>query len=446
MAGSISGLSSGIDSATIIDQLMQLEAIPQDRLKAQQNTEKAVLTALRTLNTDTSLLLGNAEKLAKAETWQSMKATSSNSLVTVTSTSSALPTKLSITVVRPAVAHQQTFASSVGLDAPVLTSPDGTFALTIGGKTHDLTSDGTLGGVVKAINAAAAGVTATPVRTAEGTYRLQITADKVGAASTFDLTNLDTTKLGPVTVRTGVGAQIDVGGILAESSTNVFADLVPGVTVTLADGVVAGAEPTKATISLSQDSSTVKSSVSALVDQVNKLLTTIDTQTAGKTTTTAAGPLAGDATARSLRTALLNTVFGTGTTSMSSLGIQTDRYGKLVFDGAAFDKAYAADPAGVAAKFTTGATTSGDGWAARVAAVAKAASAPRTGAIATAIDGRNTTIERLTKSISDWDDRLELRRASLERTYTALETALNGLQSQGNWLAGQIASLPSYSS
>jgi flagellar hook-associated protein 2 len=39
-----------------------------------------------------------------------------------------------------------------------------------------------------------------------------------------------------------------------------------------------------------------------------------------------------------------------------------------------------------------------------------------------------------------------MRRSTLERTYTALETALNSLQSQGNWLAGQISSLPTYSS
>lgn len=446
MAGSISGLSSGMDTATIIDQLMQLEAIPQSRLKTQQSAEKAVIAALRALNTDTSLLAGKADALAKPATWQSMKATSSNNLFTVSTTASALATKLTLTVVRPAVAHQQTYATAAALDSPVLTSTDGTFDLTVGGTTKNLTSDGTLGGVVKAINDAKAGVTATPVRTADGAYRLQITADQVGSASAFDVTNLDTTKLGAATVRAGVGAQVDVGGILAESSTNVFTDLVPGVTVTLADGVVAGATPTTGTITVAQDTSSVKSSVSALVDQLNKLLTSIDDQTAGKTATTSAGVLAGDSTARSLRSALLNTVFGSGTTSMSSLGIQTDRYGKLVFDGAAFDKAYAADPSGVAAKFTTGATTADNGWAARVAAVAKAASDSTKGSITSAIAGRNTTIERLTKSISDWDDRLEMRRSTLERTYTALETALNGLQSQGNWLAGQIASLPSYSS
>ena len=38
------------------------------------------------------------------------------------------------------------------------------------------------------------------------------------------------------------------------------------------------------------------------------------------------------------------------------------------------------------------------------------------------------------------------RRATLEKTYAALEVALGKLQSQSSWLAGQLASLPQMSS
>ena len=38
---SVSGLASGLDTATIIDQLMQLEAAPQTRLKSRVTTEKS---------------------------------------------------------------------------------------------------------------------------------------------------------------------------------------------------------------------------------------------------------------------------------------------------------------------------------------------------------------------------------------------------------------------
>ncbi len=445
---SISGLASGLDTASIIDQLMQLEALPQSRLRSQQTAEKSVLTALRALNTDTALLASKAGTLAKAATWQTLKATVTGTGVTATASAAASATSFSFTIDRLAATHQLGFTNGAALTDVVVSGA----SVTITGSDnvpHSIsTGGGTLSELVAAINGSTSttGVKATAVKVADGSYRLLAESSTTGAATSFTLTNADgSALLGGAAVRAGADAQISLGlGITATSTTNTFAELVPGVTVTLGATATLGST---ATVAVAQDTSTIKSSVSSFVDQLNNLLTSIDTQSATKTSTTAAGVLAGDSTARSLRSALLNTVFGTDTTtSMSSLGIQTDRYGKLVFNAETFDKAYAADPAAVAAQFTTGATTATDGWAARVATVAKSASDPTTGTIAAAIDGRTPTIDRLTKSIADWDDRLELRRTSLQRTYTALETALSKLQSQGNWLAGQIASLPTYSS
>lgn len=439
---SISGLASGLDTASIINQLMQLEAIPQTKLKNQQSVENDVIKALRQLNTDTALLASNAAKLATAGTWQTLKATSTSSTVTATATSSASPSSFTIVVGQLARSAQTSYSADVALDANVLTVPGDPVVLTAAdGTTHTINAGtGTLTDLAAGINAAKAGVTATTVRTGTNTYRLLLAADTTGAGSAIGLTNVS---LGTATTDLGQDAQLTIGGIPASSKTNTFTDLVPGVSVTLAASAKNG---DTATVSVAQDSSSVKSSVKALVDQVNALLTSIDTQTANKTSTTAAGVLAGDSTARSLRSALLNTVFGDGTTSLAQYGIQTDRYGKLVFDAEKFATAYAADPAGVAAKFTSGATSATDGWAARVATAAKTATDSYTGTITSAITGHTTTVDRLTKSIADWDDRLEIRRTSLQRTYTALETALSNLQSQGNWLAGQIASLPTYSS
>ena len=445
---SISGLASGLDTASIIDQLMQLEALPQSRLRSQQTAEKSVLTALRALNTDTALLASKAGTLAKAATWQTLKATVTGTGVTATASAAASATSFSFTIDRLAATHQLGFTNGAALTDVVVSGA----SVTITGSDnvpHSIsTGGGTLSELVAAINGSTSttGVKATAVKVADGSYRLLAESSTTGAATSFTLTNADgSALLGGAAVRAGADAQISLGlGITATSTTNTFAELVPGVTVTLGATATLGST---ATVAVAQDTSTIKSSVSSFVDQLNNLLTSIDTQSATKTSTTAAGVLAGDSTARSLRSALLNTVFGTDTTtSMSSLGIQTDRYGKLVFNAETFDKAYAADPAAVAAQFTTGATTATDGWAARVAAVAKSASDATTGTIAAAMDGRTTTIDRLTKSIADWDDRLEIRRTSLQRTYTALETALSKLQSQGNWLAGQIASLPTYSS
>jgi flagellar hook-associated protein 2 len=441
---SISGLASGLDTASIINQLMQLEAVPQGKLKDQQTAENNVIKALRQLNTDTSLLASNAAKLAKADAWQTLKATSSSSAVTATAASTASASSFTVVVGQLAKAGQTTYGTDVALDANVLTVTGDPVVLTAGdGTTHTInTGSGSLKDLAAGINAAKAGVTATTVKTGTNTYRLLLTADATGAGTAIGLTNVN---LGAATTDVGQDAQLTIGGIPASSKTNTFTDLVPGVTVTLASTAKNG---DTSTVSVAQDSSGVKNSVKALVDQVNALLTSIDTQAAAKTSTSAAGVLAGDPTARSLRSALLNTVFGDGTTSLAQYGIQTDRYGKLVFDADKFASAYAKDPAGVAAKFTSAGPTpsAADGWAARVATVAKSATDTYTGTITSAITGHTSTVDRLAKSITDWDDRLELRRSTLERQYTALETALSNLQGQSSWLAGQINSLPKYGS
>jgi flagellar hook-associated protein 2 len=451
---SISGLASGLDTAAIINQLMQLEATSQTRLKARQSAQKTALAALQSLNTDVSSLAGKAEMLAKTSTWQTMKATSSNAEISATVGSTAAASTFSVTVDQVAIAHQFALKDTHALSDVVVAgggSPTSVRLTGHDGTVHNLaTGGGTLQELAAAINGSTkvTGVSATAVRVADGSYRLMVASTKTGAASDFTLTNADGSALmggvDTATLRQGADARVTIGGIAATSSTNTFTDVVPGVTLTLKGGAAAGQT---STITVGQDASGVKASVKALVDQLNGLLTKLDAQTAPGAGSATAGVLAGDATARSLRSTLVSTVFGSGgTTSMAGVGIQTDRYGKLVFDEAAFDKAYAADPAAVAAQFTSGASTATDGWAARLQTVAKAASDPRAGSLTAAITGRQTGIDRLGDDIEAWDQRLELRRTTLTRQYTSLETALSKMQSQGNWLAGQLGSLPSYSS
>jgi flagellar hook-associated protein 2 len=442
---SISGLASGLDTASIIDQLMQLETVPQDKLKTSQDKENSVLSALRALNTDTALLASKAATLSKASTWHTLQGTSTGSGVSVAVTDKASAASFSLTVDRLATTHQLGFNTGAALTDVVagsqvkITGSDGVaHSISVGG--------GSLQEVVTAINGSTetTGVKATAVKVADGSYRLIAESTKTGAASAFTLTEDDGTDLlGGAAVRTGTDAQINLGlGITATSATNTFTDIVPGVSIALDPNTTVG---TTSNVTVKQNSSGIASALGSFVDQINSLLTKLDAQTAVKKETTAAGVLVGDPTARALRDQLLNTVFGDSTTSMATYGVQTDRYGKLVFDSATFEKAYAADPAGTAAKFTTGATTAQDGWAARVSSVTKGASDSLEGTFASAINGHTTTVTRLQKSIEDWDTRLELRRTSLERQYTALETALSSLQSQSSWLASQISSLPTYS-
>jgi flagellar hook-associated protein 2 len=86
------------------------------------------------------------------------------------------------------------------------------------------------------------------------------------------------------------------------------------------------------------------------------------------------------------------------------------------------------------------------GIAARLDAAASDAIDFGTGSITTAISGRQSQIGEIDSRISDWDVRLAQREATMRAQYAAMETALGKLKDQSNWLAGQLASLPTSSS
>ncbi len=286
----------------------------------------------------------------------------------------------------------------------------------------------------------ATGLRATAVRVGEGSYRLLVESTATGAASDFTLTDAvdGTPLLGGATARAGRDAQITLGDtITITSASNTFDEVVPGVSLILGAGATGTAE-----IGVARDPSSATAAVKTLVDLVNTVLTEIDGLTKSDPTARTKGLLAGDTGVAALRSQLLSSVFPTDGTSLATLGIQTDRSGKLVLDSAKLSEALKADPAAVQAGLGAAET----GFAARLEAAATQASDKTSGTLTTAITGRTTTITRLTNDIDSWDQRLEMRRTALTRQFTALETALSRMNSQSSWLAGQISSLPTGSS
>ncbi len=437
---SISGLSSGLDTATIINQLMQLEAAPQTRLKSRVSSESSSVSVLQSLNTKLTLLGVKAKALVGPQAGMPLTSTSSNAAVSVATTSTASPASLSVTVTSVARTHQVGFTDPAALTDVVTGATTRVRLDRFDGSPVELdTGDGTLSGLVTAINATAneTGLRASTVKVADGSYRLLVESQVTGAEQDFEITAEDgSALLGGSTVRAGTDAAIDLGaGISVSSTTNTFSDVLPGITLTLGDAATTG---TVSSVAVSRDTAALTSSVKGLVDALNSALGDIDTQSKYNATTKTAGPLTGNATVRSLRTSLLESVYPADGGTLASLGIQVTRDGQLSFDSSAFAQAYAADPAGVADRISG--TT---GFAAAVAKVTTTASDATTGTLTTAITGRRTGITRMEGTIADWDRRLELRRTALERQFTSLETALNQMTSQSSWLSGQLASLPS---
>jgi flagellar hook-associated protein 2 len=438
--GSVSGLVSGLDTATIISQLMQVEAISQSRIKSRMATEQSNVKSLQELNTKLAALATTAEKIGKVTGWNPVIATSSSDKVTVVGGPAATTGTVSLTVGRLAQAHSLAFTDPAAMTDVVTTGStkvkldllDGTAAREID------TGDGTMSGLVRGINAAGTGLQASTVKLDDGSYRLRVSSATTGGASDFTLTNLDGSAfLGGATTTKGQDAEITVGSDVLHSATNSFTGTVNGLDITLQPGVAVN---TAIEVTVARDTTTLTKSVKELVDAVNSALTDIDKLTAYNSGTKKSGVLAGDTAVRGVRTALLESVYPADGGSMASMGIQTDRYGKLVFDEAKLTAALAADPAAVTTAF---ARTTTDGFAARVQGVAKGASDSIDGTVTSAIQGRTAGIDRMQDSIEDWDLRLSLRRDTLTRQFTGLESALSRMNSQSSWLTGQLNALSS---
>src|SRR3954465_11777291 len=92
------GLISGIDTGTLISQLMQIEANPQTLLKTKLTDTQADATAYRPVNTKLDALRTAPEALPKAAPWAAAKASSSSPAVTATAGADATPGSLTFNV------------------------------------------------------------------------------------------------------------------------------------------------------------------------------------------------------------------------------------------------------------------------------------------------------------------------------------------------------------
>lgn len=344
----ISGAVSGLDTASIINQLVGLQANQQTLLKKQQTTQQGAADALGKLATAMTGVGSLATALAKTSTWAGTAVTSTSTSVTPTSTGST-GGSLTFDVTALAAGHALISTDSVGSTGEVVAG-SGSVVLTAGdgSVTELVVGNGTLKEVVDALNGAGKGVVAAAVQVSPGQYRLQVTSTTTGAGSEFTLDGLDGFT-GVDVLTQGADATIKVGGIPAaaytiSSATNTFTDVVKGLSFTV--GKLESAVTVRATV----DGTAVAGQVSKLVDAVNGVLSQISTATAWNATTKSGGPLLGDSTARSLQQRLLTLVSSAG-----APGVRLTRDGTVSFDQAAFLKAFAADPDKV--KAAVGATT-----------------------------------------------------------------------------------------
>lgn len=416
---SISGLASGIDTTTLISQLMTAAAQPQRALKGQLSAQQTVLNAYQALNTRLTVFQAAADAVNQPSTWAATKATSNNAAVVASTTPSATAgTSTTFDVNQLATAQISTVA--VNSDGTVDSNPSKGIDIVDGaGVSHHLDlSNGNAGTVASAVNGANLGLRAALINTGSGQV-LQFSSTATGTPGSFSISGLDTT---PATPLAAQNAQITVGnpaagGYTVFSNTNTFANAIPGLTFSV--GAIASA----VTVSVSSDASTISGKMSSLIGATNDLL---------KTLTAATGQgaiLESNHQINAITQSVLSAVsHGDGSgASFASIGLQLSSAGQLSFDSTAFMAAYASAPDKAQAAATSLAST--------LSGVARAAS---TSTVSPLISSATSQTAHLTKQISDWDTRLNHQQTTLKAKYASMEVALQKLHSTSSWLSSAL--------
>lgn len=452
----IDGLISGLNTTDLINQLMTAEAGPQTLLKTQQSTTQKFVAALQSLNTKVASLGTAATTASTATSWAALTATSSATSVTATASTSASPTQVTFTVDK--LAQRQVSLTSTFADVASFAGSGNSLTLTsaAGSTQIDTTGITSVTGLASAITNSNAGVSAVAVQVSGG-YRLQLSSKQTGAANAFqlyqgtpaDVTAGTATSEQLVSLSAAQDAQLTLWpgagtGVSQQftSATNTFSNVLTGVSIT-----TSAVETNPVTLTLGRDTNALSTLGSNLVSQLNLVLGEITSQTSSTTTTDATtggtvvtpGVLGMDSSVTSLQQQLSAAAsYPVNGVSPSSVGISIQRDGTFAFDQAAYNAALAADPQKVQDVVS--------GLAARVAAVTKATSDPTSGSLTAEITNQQGVVKDLGDQISQWDVTLQLRRESLQTTYSNLEVTLSNLKSQSSWLASQLGSLPSSSS
>ncbi len=350
------GVVMQVDPASMAMQLVAIERQNMDKLlKKQMDSIKGQQSAISTLTTKLSTFQTMLKDLNKASNLQAQKATmSQEGLMTVTSNGKASSGQYNFFVEQLAQSHQ------VGLSLDSETAPlpaDGIFSLTVKGKTLDidlatLPAGSTVKDLVSHINNAKdnPGVKATLVRT-DGKVNMVLTSKDSGEENAITVnysgdasSSLGTAIANKSEITKAQNAKLQMGGnnpLTITSASNKIENVVDGLTLQLTKAQKSGDAPLQVTVE--QDKEAVTGSLKKFTDSYNELIDELAKMMSSDPK--APGALSSDSGVRSLKSVLSNSVRDLPNgLSLSSLGIKTDKTGKLSFNETDFNKALEKDP------------------------------------------------------------------------------------------------------
>ena len=111
----LSGLASGFDWQSVVDQLTELERAPQQRMRADQSTISQKQSVLNSLTSELESLKTNAEALSTGDLFDQRSVSNSDETVaTATAAAGALQGSYQVTINQMATASSQRGSDNIG--------------------------------------------------------------------------------------------------------------------------------------------------------------------------------------------------------------------------------------------------------------------------------------------------------------------------------------------
>lgn len=435
----ISGIATGLDTETLVQQLMAIERRPLVLMQERKNLLQQQRDAWRDINTRLNNLRDRMAELSRTSLFEGRSAVSSAAdVATASATRDAAEARYNIEVVQLAQSHR---VASAKLEEAI--GYAGSARLAVGDQAVEIeiVAEDTVHTIAKKINEADVAVTA---RVIDG--RLVIQADETGEAHQLKFEGKLWRELGITTGDDGeilVTAQLQsaqdavfkIEGLTITRSSNKIDDVIEGVTFTLqGEG--------ETVIDIKRDEAAVLDAVRKFVEQYNSTMSFIQSRSSD------GGVLQGDTLlmriAFQLRSDITARVGGAGLAynQLAAVGISIDRHGTMTLNEAKLREALADDPEAVQKLFAATQDADGfDGVTARLESRFQAWLQAGDGLLAARQKMFGDRMKAIDDSIEQMERRLEIREQNLMRQFIALEEVMAAFQTQAMWLEGQINQL-----
>lgn len=444
---SLGGLSSGMDTAAIVEQLVAIEKQPIYRYEEEISQIEKTKDAWRDINSRLSNLSNKITDLKFSSTYNSRLAESSDeTVVTASAANSTAEGSYDLNISQLAKSHrissdqQGDSTSELGLSGTV----------NINGTELTIENNFSLTDIRDQIN----NTDGTKVKASIIDNNLVLESENTGTGTENEIEVSDTSgtvleNLGVVetdgttiknTLQNAQDAQLSINGVDITSSTNIIDQSVEGMTFNLKT-------TGNANIEVSKDTEKTISAVQEFVDQYNSTISFIDKKTDYNSESEEGAVLQGDSTAMRLQSRVRQTIMGEvesggNITHISQLGVSIDRDGVMTLDSE--DLKTALDNNSKEVKKFFNAEESEDGYtgiANKLDSYVDQIITSGSGLIPNRIDSFDQRIENINEDIADAERSVEMARERYTEQFTAMETALSEMQQQQSWMSNQLSSL-----